>query len=493
MTARTPPAAGLALLLLTGCYLSAGRSHVMPADGSSTEDAAREDAPLDVAPDEGPGEPDVETDDGEEDMPEPACLLRFSGVRRLFDDGHETVAPDLHWNGGEVGVALMESGGDTGHSFVSLVNVLPDLTAQGSLQMIGEESHGWGETAWTGDALGLCWHSDPGFVGRTGFRLHDRNGAALIERVDLDLEGEACLDLAFGGGRFLAAWRHVEQVGTEFMVDPRLQVLDSGGLPVGETLSLERSLYPGFRPSIAHDGEQFVVAMAAGDRIDLSWLSPDGEITRTESLPMAASFTDAAVGDGGIALAWLSGEQGLRGLTLSFLDQDFQITSTLVVSPEGTGAGHPDLIPVDDGFFLAWYQGPDDDPAAMLLHVDPTGFPREPRIVMHEGPNSGYGGPALLSAGSSLYAGVSYPPPDSSYFEQVHLLWFDCVPGERDVCAPQVAALPVVCPDPVSLGWKWDGSACVELVGCAADCEGEDCGRLARTDWECAADRRFCM
>lgn len=69
---------------------------------------------------------------------------------------------------------------------------------------------------------------------------------------------------------------------------------------------------------------------------------------------------------------------------------------------------------------------------------------------------------------------------------------YDCVAGARDVCAPQDAWLPAVCDDGRSLGWAWNGAACVELVACEGDCVGADCDALARSEWDCLSDRQSC-
>jgi hypothetical protein len=127
----------------------------------------------------------------------------------------------------------------------------------------------------------------------------------------------------------------------------------------------------------------------------------------------------------------------------------------------------------------------------MLLHVDPSGVPRQPRMLLVEGQNSGYGGPSLVHVGGDLYAAFSRYP-DGEWLEQVWLDRWTCTPGEMDVCAAQDAAADGldVCESPVLYGWMWDGSACLKVEGCS--CAGEDCDALARTARECASDRTHC-
>jgi hypothetical protein len=127
----------------------------------------------------------------------------------------------------------------------------------------------------------------------------------------------------------------------------------------------------------------------------------------------------------------------------------------------------------------------------MMLHLDPEGLPREPRRVLHVGTNSGYGGPSLAAADDQLFIGLSRYPDDRT-MEHVFLLRYGCVPGELDVCAAQDASLPAVCDDEDWRRWVWTGVECLELHGCEGDCVGADCDRLARTAWDCAADRQFC-
>jgi hypothetical protein len=94
--------------------------------------------------------------------------------------------------------------------------------------------------------------------------------------------------------------------------------------------------------------------------------------------------------------------------------------------------------------------------------------------------------------GRELYVALPYYPDEPSGWEQVHVVRFTCAAGTLDLCAPQDAAVPDPCGEPASLGWRWTGAACVELIGCEGDCVGADCGRLARNERDCLSDRQLC-
>jgi hypothetical protein len=478
-----------------GCWLSTGRDFAMTADASLPDAAdAPDDAAFDPGPDGDIPDLDAADPDAEPDIPPPPCLYGLMGVRLLAESGHATKAPDLVWTGSDVGVVVAEMDGDIGHPVVSMTRVAPDLASQTPLRVIGEESHGWGEAAWTGEALGLCWHTDPGWVGRTALRLLDRDGNALGGRVDLDFEGEACLDLVYGSNMFLAAWRHSVWVDEDYLIDSRIQLLDGDGTPAAEPVDLGRSEYPGYSPSSVFDGSRFIAAMAADDGIELTWVETSGEISRHESLDApGAAFAALGERDGWIALFWTRGPRDERGLVFQVFDEALRPQSELLIAADGSGSGHPEIVPAADGWVLAWYQGPSDDPLAMVLHLDERGNVMEPRRAMVVGPNSEYGGPALLSVDNMLFAALSYPPDFMSGHEQVHLLRYECTPGQYDICAYQEAEIPVVCDDPVTIGWRYTGGdRCEKLVGCPGDCVGADCAWLARTEWDCLADRQHC-
>jgi hypothetical protein len=44
-----------------------------------------------------------------------------------------------------------------------------------------------------------------------------------------------------------------------------------------------------------------------------------------------------------------------------------------------------------------------------------------------------------------------------------------------------------------SMGWTWNGSACVALADGFCECVGADCDRLAKSKEECAANHAACL
>jgi hypothetical protein len=480
---RTIAAMWPLVLVLAGCYGSGSRSLITRDDGSSTPDVVDESL-----------EDVVEDAIEEEDPPDPSCLYEAAGTRQLTDSDHAANAPHLFWNGSQVGVVLHEAGGSmTVHPYVSLTNVEPDLSSSTTPRIVGDTSHGWGEPAWTGEGFGLCWHTDPGMVGRTAFRLHDASGDRIGERVDLDLEGEACLGLAHGAGRFLASWRQDVWEEDEHLIDTRVQLLTDAGAPIGEPWEfVTGSPYPGTTPSLAFDGVRFVAAICDLDRIAFRWIDLAGEITSLRSIDApGAAFADFALDGDRIAVAWITGERGERGLRFRVFDDMLgPAGEELLLEEEGAGAASPDVAAVDDGWAVSWHVGSGEEAYARLLHVDATGEPRQPRISLYEGHNSGYGGPALLALEASLYVAISHYP-SGEWLEQTYMTRLECVPGTMDVCDAQDAELTdELCHHPVTLGWRWTGEACEELVGCG--CTGEDCETLARSRWDCISDRVHC-
>jgi hypothetical protein len=487
-------------LLLPGCWLSYAEQ--------SGEDAGRDvvpdrgDSPLDVAdaPHDLPDAPaDAPTDEAEAETIDAvaACLYEpVGGELRVGEGDLSTDAPRIFWTGSELAVTMFaSSGGGYGHSYVGISSVPADLSSHTPLRSIGEESHGWGEVAPTGDGFGLCWHADPGYDSATYFRRHAMDGTPVTTWSPFDPDGEACLALVHAGGRFAVAWRHWNVEGEESFIDSRVGVLDGSGTLVATPIDLGiRQEYPGRTPLLAANGPEFLVGWPASDGVELHRLTADGAPTLLGTLPATGAVNGKlAVADDRLALAWLSGERDHRGLRFQVFGTDLRPREEpLWIEEDGAGASNADVVPVPDGWVLLWHRGSyPDEQVAMVLHLDPDGLPREPRRTLYVGVNSGYGGPSGAAVDDELFVGLSHYP-DGSGLEQVFVRRFDCVPGERDVCAAQDADIPVRCADELALGWKWDGSQCLELRGCETDCVGADCDRLARSRWDCLSDRQLC-
>jgi hypothetical protein len=478
-----------------GCYLSyaeRGGADATGDAGADREERAPDvpaEVPLDVSGD------DAE-DEGETIDVTAACRYEPLGALQIGEGDFETEAPHVFWTGSDVAVTMFATGGSmVEHIHIAMSNVAPDLSSHTALRTIGEESHGWGEVARAEDSFGLCWNADPGYDGATYFRRHALDGTAVTTWSPVDPDGEACLALAYGGGRFAATWRHARIEGEAYSIDTRVAVLDVSGALVAEPVDLAVAQdYPGVTPMLAWTGEDFLVLRPADDALEVSRLSTSGVLSPAGRIRAPGAVYGAMAFAGGrFAVAWQAGERGERGLRFQVFGAGLAPAGDeLVVEEDGAGAAGPDVAAVADGWVLAWTRGGyPEEQVAMLLHVDPDGLPREPRRVLHVGTNSGYGGPSLAPASDQLFIGLSRYP-ESRAMEQVFLLRYGCVPGAPDVCAAQDASLPARCTDEISLGWMWTGTGCLELLGCEGDCIGADCDRLAHTAWDCASDRQFC-
>jgi hypothetical protein len=482
--------------LTTGCFQSyAERS----ASDAGSDPGAGADAAPDVPAEVLPDTPDDVPDDAPLEVPDVVvrCLYEPAGERFVGVPGHGTSAPRLFPAGSDVGVVMFHSGGEMWeHSYVGMTTVAADLSSNTPALRIGEESHGWGEVAPAGDTFGLCWHADPAYASSTYFRRHALDGTLVTTWSPFDPDGEACLGLLHGDGRFAVAWRHWNHDVEPATLASRVGVLDDAGNLVVAPVDLSVGEYPGRTPHFSWDGSQFLVTLADEGGIGVWRLSTSGVLSvgATVRAP-GALHAELSWGGDRAAVVWLAGgdDREHRGLHLQVLDVAFApLGDEFVVEPDGAGAAQPELVRVPDGWLLLWHRGfyPDEQ-VAMLLHLDPLGRPLEPRRLLHLGVNSGYGGPVGLERHGDVFVALSRYP-EGSGLEQVHLQRWDCVTGELDVCAPQDAWLPLRCDDGLSLGWAWDGSACVELVGCSDDCVGADCGRLAHTQWDCLSDRQYC-
>ncbi len=470
-------------ILASGCFSSYALTAVSE-DTSSTPDT-----PLDPATDT-----DASTDTI---MPDTACMFEIEGSRQLVaPTDHETDAPRVYWTGSHVGVLMFESGGSIPHSYVSHTSAEPDLSANTPTMLVGEESHGWGEASWTGSRLGMCWYSDPAMVGRTAFRLLEADGSPVGPMVDIDFEGGSCVGIEYGNGNFLVAWRHEREVAGEWMVDSRVQMLDGTGHAVGDHTDLHEAIYPGLQADLIFTGDRFMVAQPQGDIVQLYDVDDSGELTHSLSIDWpGASYCDMALAGEVLGLACLSGERGLRGLRLVLIDvRGDLVADPLNVEQDGAGAAFPDLVAVPDGWALSWHRGSYPEPEhAFVLHLDEKGVPREPRIVVYNDRNSGYGGPSIAATSDLLFLGISHYPASSPLpWEQVHLYRLRCVPGAPDVCDPMDVHLLSTCDDPGPLGWFWNGAGCQLLMACPGDCEGDGCTRLAPALSDCELDHAHC-
>ena len=404
--------------ILPACWMS----HAIGSDPAGADSGT--DAP-DAWVDPG-ADPDAA---GDPDLPDPSCTLEPRGARQLTSGGHAASAPRVYWDGDEVGVVFMEGGGDMWHPQVSMIRVMPDLSDQSALVVVGEESHGWGEPAWTGDSLGICWHTDPGMVGRTAFRMHSASGAILGSRVDLDFSGEACLGLLHREGSFLSSWRSFPDPGSSGTAT-MIAVLGPGGSTISGPVEIARGEYPGPTPTLLGVPGGYLVVWARSGIVTGRWLDPSGAVLHESSVEVAAAtYCSAGMRDGLIGLACtIAGGDASSVAFLEVGDGMEILAGPVTLSSYEPETGGPDIVGLPDGWAVSWHQGDWTDQRAYLAHVDEGGDRRQPDLVLREGRNSGYGGPVLMARGDDLYAGISaYPEPDAG-LEQAYLMRFECVP-----------------------------------------------------------------
>lgn len=472
----------LALLPLAGCHLSHEREGSIPVpgarDGGLPTDAA---VPSDAwaPPDAGPIE----------------CALARGATLQATSTRFAAHAPELGWDGEQLGLVVFESDGDIPHPVVSATRVAADLSVAEPLRVVGEESHSWGEAAWDARAgFGLCWNGDPGGAGRTMFRFRDRDGGELAPRLDLDADGGACEGLARARDRWGAVWRHGRGEGG---ISMRAAVIDDRGVVVGAPIDLdEPTAYPGRSALIAADGDGFVVAVPReGAGLELTRITRDGRASARALIdaPLARYGAIAVHDDGTIGLAIRDGGRDEGGLRFVRVGPDLERLprETLLVSI-GRGVRHPRLVAMPDGWAVLWVEQRESASpasAAVLAHLDRDGVPREPRRILVEGANSGYGGPSVVAHADGLHVAIARPPdPDMHAPEQVFVTRLECERPAADPCAPQDARSSG--DDCVELtGHAWDGASCVPVV---CGCIGADCDRIAALEAECVADHPTC-
>lgn len=466
-------------MALPACYLSHGTEPVERTDGAVPTDAP---SPRDVRPDAGPPAPDA--------GPSPPCAFEVQASAFVTDTPFASHAPELGWDGEQVGLVVFESDGSIGHPVVSFTRIRPDLSAFDPLAIVGEESHAWGEAAWDARrGFAVCWSGDPGGTTRTLLRLRDRAGGATSPLIEVDPMGGACEGMARARDRWAAVYRHGHPD-----VGMRVSVFDDRGNPVGTPLELDSPIpYPGRSALLTADGEDFLAAVPfEGVGMVIHRIARDGSIplVTTIDAPRARYGAIAVHDDGTVGLVIRDGTRERGGLRLLRLDRDLNpLPGETLLVVEGRGVRHPRLLPVPDGWAVLWVEQPEASAptAAVLAHLDHDGVPLEPRRVMVAGPNSGYGGPSLLYAEGALYAAIAQPDADGGH-EQVEISRLTCEAPAPDRCDAQDArSSGFACA--TLTGFSWNGTTC-EPVLCG--CVGTECARIAPLEEECLADHRGC-
>ncbi len=63
---------------------------------------------------------------------------------------------------------------------------------------------------------------------------------------------------------------------------------------------------------------------------------------------------------------------------------------------------------------------------------------------------------------------------------------------DASVCRAQQASFPALHCVQLPQGYRWNGSACVEIRGCPGTCQGADCDALYRDEATCVDAHREC-
>jgi hypothetical protein len=431
-------------------------------------------------------------DGGADAGPPPRCTFAPERAAFVTSTPFAAHAPELGWDGERLGLVVFESDGDIGHPVVSFTRVPADLAAP-PLAVVGEESHSWGEAAWD-ERVGfaVCWNGDPGGRSRTMVRLRLRDGAELAGPIEVDPDGGACEGLARSRSRWGVVWRH----GRTSPVSMRVGILDDTGALRGAPFDLDSPTEGSGRGGvIAADGDGFVAAVAVeGSGVELTRIDAEGMVIGRGlvAAPRARYGAIAVHGDGTLGLLVRDGAREVGGLRFLHVDRDLSTTlaQTRLVT-DGRGVRHPRIVPLPDGWAALWVeQGDSSMPAtaAVLAHLGHDGLPIEPRRVLIEGENSGYGGPALAFHDGALFTAIARPPSSPGGHEQVEVTRLTCEAPARPRCAPNDARSDGTrCS--LSAGFTWTGSRCEEI---ACGCAGTECDRVGRTEEECLADHAGC-
>ncbi len=403
------------------------------------EDASIEDAPTDLPPDVAP---DVELS---------RCRLVSAGAPKTilsFTDRHATAPSIVALGTGRPATIAMQalaSGGSSPlHSDIQLARVQVGDWPTGVVvdrppQLVGVETHGWGELSRAHPPradLALAWHGDPGGVGRPIFRTFDPATWTAGPLVDVTMRGEAVLALARGasivgnayaGTGYAIAWRDVDPMLTR----PRLTVLDATGARSIDVLTAApAAAYPGPTPAIAWSGSHYLVAVSHGDcppdectpfSVSVQRLLPPGmngpaELTQSTVFPPSAAgrivFRPAlARVDGAFDsfLAWGEGTTSTapRDIRLAWLDATGKSLRDITVATNVRAIGAVVVAAGPLGIVVAWPEAGDT--------TLPIGALGRDRIVVHH----------FDRALAPLSPAVTIPIPQFDDYGRVSLAWLD--------------------------------------------------------------------
>ena len=457
----------LAVVLLTGCA-EHHRVESFERVDASRLDATAHDAAVDAF------------------TPPPRCAMRRVANLQVGSASYARYSPDLVFDGDAFQVIATESDPHE-HPWVSVTTVSRDLRDVGPTRFAGEETHGWALGSLLSDgAIALAWNGDPGGPSRVLYRRLE--GEERTARIDLvDTNSEAVLDLVTVGDTSLVGYRYRVDVDGELMIESRSHLIDRHGTALSEPTTWHVAEYPGRTIRMSVMGNEFLAALPHDDTIEVRRIDVDGNVLDVLHLDAPdVRHVVIASDPERMALAWRSGPADARNIVFQAFDASFRpLGAPRELESAAPGTSVPAIAAMPSGWAVLFGEGRYND-RSVLLNLDPTGEPFEPRHELVGTLASSYGAPAIEVVDGELFLAVAHAPEEGRA-ETIFVQRWVC-DAEPDLCREQ--AIPRDGCDETFLGWEWTGSACAPVFGCA--CEGGDCAMLARTEHACLHDHAGC-
>lgn len=456
------------MLLLTGC---AEHHRVESFEGV---DASVDARTLDVA---------IEVDASVEPL---RCAMRRVANVQVGGASYQRYAPDIVFDGDAFQVIATESDSYE-HPWVSVTTVSRDLSNVGATRFAGEETHGWALGSRLSDgAIALAWNGDPGGPSRVLYRRLE--GEERTARIDIyDTSTEAVLDLATIEDTSLVAYRYRIEVDGEYMIESRYHLIDRHGTALGMPVTWHVTEYPGRTIRMATMGNEFLAAIPHDDEVEVRRIDRDGNTLDELHLPVSdVRHVVIAADDERMALAWRTGPSDARNIVFQSFDAAFRpLGEARELESSAPGASVPAIAAMPAGWAVLWGEGRYNH-RTVMLNLDPSGVPFEPRHELHAGYASSYGAPAIEVVDGELYVAIAHPPAEGEA-ETIFVQHWVCE-DEPDACGEQ-DVVEDGCDD-TFLGWRWTRNRCLPVFGC--ECEGADCDQLASTEHACLHDHASC-
>jgi len=401
-------------------------------------------------------------------------------------------APDLFRADDRIGVLMFQS--DTiGHPVIVMSHTDLALDEVSDPRRVGEEAHGWGEAAWTGDAVGVCWDGDPDGAGALRFREVDGLDGELGRRTDFAVENGPCMELVYAHGVYAMTWRHEDFDVDPAQVETMFAVMARSGELVSDPLTLTSADYPGRSPSLVATDEGFIVVVQVEGGLRMIDVDPMGAPRTDRVISLAdMSFSSVAVRDDVLALLSLEGPADTRSLVFRIVTRGGRVLRERRIEAGAPTGAYPRIAARPEGWALVWTEGFRPSERAMMLSLDPAGAPLASRRTLYQGSHSGYGGPAMLSVDDAVYVALSHAGDEApTGREGTYVQRWECSDPAEDMCRAQQAQAGDCAGEHV-WGFRWTGDRCAPVVGCGSDCIGEDCNTLSRTQVACESDRAEC-